>query len=1563
MRTESLITNRFSPGNPLPIFFSGRQEELTGLLLSIMDWTQLRHAATEDKIHIVTGKPGIGKTSLLLRLKQQIQANNEMEKYIPLYLSLGEIAADPATLCSAFLREVESAITSLKQRDAVVQTFVKRRWQRVCAQIDPKLISIIENLGFSSKKIPSLTAFFSVLRDHFNRADMLPQLLYLWNWILLENGLFFVLLLDHFEDSQNSSPLLEILTPCLAELEKSHWHFFVVIAARDDYMAPIFSNAHAGRLKESNALFANHHLLKVTNASDYLQCAAHLNKLLVCGEHMPSVAVVTAENAGKAIETFQQKCSAGFFTVQIDSDTVSDFGVYLVETARLLTHHINKIVSECSQRGRANYFAAPSLNEPQFTKESSLERVVEEFCQFILAVDQYLQKNCPEVFIAIFWKNFEKLREATSNKMIGQTTAKNRLGDALLAQVKSCSLSFLIFFSAMSRCVAQISHLSVVPVWTLTDIETPVETRKISLTKVLHQKKVWPLRPLPKEDSIPLLQEIAARSAVNIGEEIAADIYQRTLGHPLLLHQFGHYLLAMVEQELTADEIIIIKNRLLKKYSEQEDGACNKLAGGPDGRTRIAIPVEVYQKVAATSPEDLYRRLLMAVHQQVPRKVVETIAAAQEELAPEMLLGLLKEAYPKLKQEGVNGFLEELKAIKLVTVEGNKIRVIHPFVKNLLREVLHLKEGGEGAVNANAADSQAETPTRSRITRPTIAVKETASESTAQEVQGGPLLLDEALSWLEHGKLPSSSLLSKLSTQITLETAAPGFKSSMRYIYTLCSQVMKRIEVSEDIGQAVSSIKDGLESWQKQQGRYDLRNVIEQKLLNAERIVNASNNNNHWTLANIHWLRCQFLDAPAELYKACEFLLPCLVEKLQEAKIQRLYWEIKGALEKNAENDGDAKKWCDLLTQAMRLLALQAIHNSDSLAIEIGCLLPSYVHSGFHRYLLGYLTSLLTREDSSCAVKQAALQAIGYYGKEIAGQPELVLPLLEECLHGDKELAIRNAAARCLLRLLPFLDENTRQEFRNMWEQTAAQDGAPSLRCLLLHNLHDFSWPQTQDEMVTYFHAILQSKAEGTIRAAAWEALASLKPLCEAEMQKEISAILVDAYRKMATQDRQPQTPRYSEILLVAIRKDAELIQHTFDFLVQGVAQEDNALLNHNSDEALSSLFPLLLPAHKEKTAAIYQQWLTSAAAEKRIGAITRLPLFYRFVADVPQCLQKITGGGDWYEREILLRNLWQWIGKMDSGSRALSLGKLLMWGETMLRSNCAGPDSSRLLVDMARLAPYCTGEQKNRLLQLVYANLTQGESPAVCQAALAVPHLLAFVDTAARQKLHGICHGLLAQQPSNPMLLSTLLPPLSMLADDEQACYDTDIVSWLRQQIRFQPEWLCEPGLQLLGRIWGKLPAALSDLIYQDVNWYLSQPEYAEAAVVFMAQCGQKLEELAPFVYHYQHYRSTMHLAFGLYELFPELADVKNLAENYELMMAKDPYAFGIKLAAFHFRANADERADQWLRWALEKVKSPLMKAKAMMLLANRQLFRLQAESAKQSLEKWHETFVGIGE
>ncbi len=1560
MRNESLINNRFSPGNPLPAFFAGRQEELTGFILSLTDLMQARYAGSSDKIHIVTGKHGIGKTTLLLRLKQQIQTASELEKCIPIYLSLSDIAADPATLCAVFLREVENSITSLKQRDAIVQIFAKRKWQRACAQIDGKLIGIIENLGFSGKKIPSLTTFFGALRDYFNTTEAFPQLLYFWNWLLQENGLFFVCLLDHFEGVKNGTRLLEILTHCLGELDKKHWHFFVIIAARDDYIAPFVSSAHAGRLKDVTSLFAAHHLLKIEAESDAAACAIHLNKLLVCGERMPNVALASALNVNQILNTLQQKCNAGFFTIQFDCETAAELNVYLIETAKLLAQQVNKIAGECSQRGAGNYFTVPSLGEPQFAKENNQEKVIEEFCQFMSAVDQYLQNNCPEVFIVVFWKNFEKLRDAAGyGKTAAQATAKNRLGETLASPNKSWPVGFLLFFSALSRSISQFSRLSLVPVWVSAVTDMPADTRNTALANILHQKKIWPLRVLAKEDSVQLLQEISVRSAVVIPDNTAADICQRTGGHPLLLHHFGHYVLLMLEESLSPEEIALIKNRLLKKYS-QEDGGCNKLIGGPDGRTRITILPDFYKNISPNSPEDLYLKLLMLVHQQVPRKVVETIVSAPEYLATEMLLGLLKESYPKLKQEGVNSFLDELKAIKLITVEGNRIHIIHPLVKNILKEVLHIQVRDEDS-NEPKEEMPTEMPTRSRIPkRASTTRKGNSNEQMAESEQAGPLLLEEAISWLDHGKLPSSSLLQRLSSQIILEATSPAFKASMRYIYMLCSQVLKRIEVNDDIGLAVSSIKDGLGAWQNQQGRYDLRNIIETKLLNAERIQNASQNKNYWSLANIHWLRYQFSDDVGELHQASRFFLSCLAEKIRDGKTQKLYWEMKAELDKHAENDAVSKNWQGLLEQASLLMACENIRSSDNLALAIKSLIPARVSTDFHVYFLSYLTELITREGSLSYVKQAAIQTIAYYGDKVTDCQEVIL-LLAECLQREQDLSVRQTAVIALCQIMPFLEATTQCEFLNSWEHFVEQEAHPTIRCVLIACIADYTWQIESEDLLTYFHGLLQHDMDTSIRAASWEALIRLKPLCSTEMQKELSELLLCHYQKMVSQECCSQVAAHTEALTIAIRKEAELVQRTCDFLVQGIEQDGNATLCRNCDQALATIFPWLSAPYKEKTANIYQQWLASASPEKRVAAGERLPLFYRFVPDITQRLLKIASG-DWHEREILLRNLWQWLSKIETGSRALLLGKMLLWGETTVRNQLGDSDGCRMLSDLARLSPYCTAEQQGRLLQLICETLAKHENRAAVWAAESLAYLLPFVDNTTRHKLEATCFEMLLQQPEDARLLSPLLQTLAMLVSDEQV-YHADILTWILQQIKRQPSLLATSGLQFFGRIWGKIPQTLSDLVYQDVMWYLAQPEYAEPAVAFMAQCGQKLAAIAPYVFRYQHHRSTMYLAFGLYELFPELTEVKNLAGNYEKMMAKDPYAFGLKLAHLHFRAGSDERAQQWITWALERVKSPLMKSKALMLLAQRQMFTLQGEAARQTLEKWHETFVGISE
>ena len=1548
MENNDLITNRFSPGNSNPVFFAGRKQEIMEILLHLHNFRYYYSGSCPQHILILKGEDGVGKTAFLQRLKKQVL--DEVNYYVPVFSSISQFLQGPNIFYKNFFSEIEKAISnSAWRREALGKFFKNKGWPRVAVKISPALATVASELAAMEGKVSALRPFFKIVSHAYQSPGDLKEILLFTNWLLEASEMFLLWMVDDFEQLKSAPELLEIIVQGLAEVEKYQRRQCVVLAIESREMEEMVNSFQSSQNSGIAPLLQNNTLIGVDSERQLALAIENLIGYLSAREKLVLVNISAELDRKKATTSLKNRCAAQFVTAGIryagDShiDCLAQWGEELIA-------EVDKLMQNSDAAKQLVFVQADAIDscrslQQELAQQREFSTALVLFTRLLAQLDKQLQK-APEASLVVFIENFEKWigpEGESTRRMIG---AKSRRGDTLLYQSRfiAPTTAFVEFFNAINRSIHSLASIALVAVTSIQEFETAF-TLENKADKIFTKSPTFELIPLSKYDAIHMLKEIAARSGVMLTSDIAVDIYNHLGGMPLHLQYCGYNLLADMVQTIPSDEIGTLKECLLKMYNAQSHGSNSRLQEGPDGRARLMMPIDYYHNNAPSTVDDFYRLLLKKIRPRLGRDILEKLCEGP--MSPAALLIVLEGKHQGITEANIIDQIEEIKAIKLIDNSQGQVGFVNPWLKEFVKNLFEQKKAtgtlpDKKITRAITRQRLQTSPVNLRTRRLTPSVAFAQIQQTA-----GKDLLIEATTWIGKRQLPSCKLLDMLSQQISLVEGNDKFRDTMRYIYSLCSCIIDKLELDTDIGQAISLLKEHLVSSQKQQGQPNLYSALNDTFLSEKALEQIEQQQDYYLSAKFHLLKYAITSDSGNWDQAVAAFWQAFTGQSTSEGMYRLSLEIEERMPRIADDKGHKQlNICQtILESARQLLSLEERDSHRYLQQELVRLIPSHLPKEFHEYFVGYLQKLIDKEP---ALRQGALETLGLYGHIVNENSQLLLQLTE---HAQQSGPTGRAALTALMRLFPYLNKQQKRQVIIVLEEAVMHHPDLTRRQQILRELSECPLLYEADELAAFFYGAIKNEGNVSVKAHSWMALARVKKLCSEEFQQEMSSFLIEYYDDLLPELPYASLLSYTQVLLLTYDEPMQLTDSLGKLLDVLLAQSDVIYCCQASP--LPPIYPLLSQEQKQRFRDRLREWLSSSNSKEKSLVLAHLP----FCTDAAEQADLITAMPAEY-----LPALRRLGGELSEFTGALSEeARDVLWYKCL--DLVALPNSGYEAVEQLReiyrsaleiamaMACHFPPQRTARLANLIAAATDQGLPLSGDNSLLPLLHCLPYFDADHQQQILEKCRQRLVP---GEVSLEELANILAILAwpQDPVTITDEEILVWLRSEMNAHPEQLLASATAFFGRTWKKLPEGLQHNICQDTLPYLCFSEYASPVTIFLVKAMGDAPEFMRWAYIYQFAPGTCHLAFSLYEIFPELlADTLWLEDNYHRVRQQDPYWLGLKMADFHQSVGSYVRAQELLNWVLENNSSLIIKRAALRQRRYWELQQSHGDQAQQTL------------
>ncbi|HNZ67009.1 MAG TPA: ATP-binding protein, partial [Planctomycetota bacterium] len=223
MANEPVITTKFTPGNPDPIFFAGQQEKIFKYYKILQNYLSQYPNIYGENIYILQGDTGLGKTTFLKHLQKYVQ--NNIAKLIPMYISCNDLLGTPERFLKIFWIEFENLVQSSEFQLNTINTFLQQtNWKEILLKISPRLSSF----SFINTPLP-FQSLCDILKKAYLDIENFSEMLQIMQWILQESGLFLFLMLDDFLIIQQNSKVEQTILSSLYQIQKANSVFFFLL--------------------------------------------------------------------------------------------------------------------------------------------------------------------------------------------------------------------------------------------------------------------------------------------------------------------------------------------------------------------------------------------------------------------------------------------------------------------------------------------------------------------------------------------------------------------------------------------------------------------------------------------------------------------------------------------------------------------------------------------------------------------------------------------------------------------------------------------------------------------------------------------------------------------------------------------------------------------------------------------------------------------------------------------------------------------------------------------------------------------------------------------------------------------------------------------------------------------------------------------------------------------------------------------------------------------------------------------------------------------------------------
>lgn len=675
-QNQLLLVNRFTPGNPKPIFFAGRRTELNDYFLVLQDFLRdISIGVCPHHIQILKGRHGVGKTTFLLRLKKQVQ--EEFPQFICLYLSSNDVGDNIVSFYRLFLQELETAIHNSPTHRELLLTFLsKKNWQHLALKISPCLLPSAYKLISIDGKLQTSHTFFEILRECYRTQEVFKEMLQLCHWILQEINLYIFLVIDHLEYLKSYPEFFEFILIQFYELEKYRLRFFVFLSIETNELSMLESLPTHNPPQLPTILTRSHTISLRDDKKHASTLEILLHRLSTC-DRLIFLQVNHEMIASQAMQLLGKGCGECGFVTQILN--FYDGGI-LQACQQWMTDLVQQL-NQLKWRNDAKLEAATIENCKTLTKDMAREITFPEMEKILLQLLKTIDSQIPGPLILVL-HNFDRLVTACFNANL----EKNKLGEQLFVRNTALtpSLAFLNFYYHLEQWVFQFKKLSFLPILRLPDAEFLLDnSNKIAM--ILQQHHIYELLPLSKLDFLQLIQEIGARSGLVFAPDISEDIYQKLGSLPLNIHSFGSYLISSIPEQIPAPELAELQKTLLQKTSSEQITS-SRLQIGPDGRARLLVDVDLYQSIRINSAEDLYQRLILRIRERTEQIILEILLETRSSITPAQLLESLQKQEIVITQEKLNIHLQQLQQNYWINYSEDRIEISHSYFRYFLKK-------------------------------------------------------------------------------------------------------------------------------------------------------------------------------------------------------------------------------------------------------------------------------------------------------------------------------------------------------------------------------------------------------------------------------------------------------------------------------------------------------------------------------------------------------------------------------------------------------------------------------------------------------------------------------------------------------------------------------------------------------------------------------------------------------------------------------------------------------------------------------------------------------------
>lgn len=1175
MANEPVITTKFTPGNPDPIFFAGQQEKIFKYYKILQNYLSQYPNIYGENIYILQGDTGLGKTTFLKHLQKYVQ--NNIAKLIPMYISCNDLLGTPERFLKIFWIEFENLVQSSEFQLNTINTFLQQtNWKEILLKISPRLSSF----SFINTPLP-FQSLCDILKKAYLDIENFSEMLQIMQWILQESGLFLFLMLDDFLIIQQNSKVEQTILSSLYQIQKANSVFFFLLTIDIDTWEDIEKNIDEEPSSILYSLVKNINFLSIDNkdqvmpdAIPFIQSLPYFGKL-----SMINIApTLMVEMISRAIKG---QCASQYHLFRFHQERLKDWKSYFATIARSLILQVQDIFKKNPNIKEL----VRQLESQEITVLQSLDVIVQLFCKLLVKIDDYLEKNNGK-YSVIFLEEIEHFISDDDTSPLKSSR-----------KCRKIIPSFLKIFKTLQKYSLHLRHISIVFLTHLPEKELSIQ-RNLSIENFV---KICPndtLYSLSQEEGVQILQEIGLQSGIEVPNNIAQEIYKRSEGNLFYLHYVANYLIQCMEKNIPEEHKSFYRDNILTQKKNIAHSNYPLFQVSTDGKLRIIITNELFRKFIPNTVEDLYQNYYSQVTNDVSRRVLNVLLDHPAGLTKNELYTQYQQSEQAIEKTIIESSLVQLKDDWIMA--NGVIKILHPCLTKYLQ---NLQKQFEKRVSQHSKIYN--TSIRGRMQLgffPTRRLRPPYINTKTKE-EDGDQFIQEAILWLEKGFFPTFNMLTYLSNRMTLDENNVMFKSSTHYIFQLCTYIHDKLNLDIDVARIFSLFKIYLSQSMQQYGTLDLYFACKKLFTSSDGLSVYIQND--LSLAKMNFLLYSLSGSTQDLIRSIDFCYDCFSYFPIPEGLSELLMEIEQKIV-SQNTESSLQEWVIILHWTRKIVTIQ----SDMLGLrtfkqDLETWTPIKLPPEFHSYFLKYLGKVI---QGQTPLALSAIKIVGFYGHIFHQNMEL-LSYIIDCIETNLELS--KAAIDTLVRLLPYFKEDDKQQILTGLQELFLQNTDFSLRRHILEKIDECLLMFAPSELVSFFFNCIEREENPHMQRALWKSLGMLKGVCSPDEQREILDFLLNYYEIILMQEMEiDELTNYTNILLTRLPKNLESLDNIANRFVEILEKCNNNIWNNNI-RILSILYSYFSLKKQQEINKILVKWIFEKNYQKQKFAFSHLYLFY----------------------------------------------------------------------------------------------------------------------------------------------------------------------------------------------------------------------------------------------------------------------------------------------------------------------------------------------------------------